>query len=162
MKLSYSPSPLESWVTHFYKQLGIYSPEELDEHRIAKALDIYLFYKEVPSMAYELGRFKSITVDKRLPIKVQREHFFHELCHILRHAGRQIMMPEAFRELQEWDARNFTRYAALPLHLITKYDYKEPGFVDLLSEDFMVTPELCEDRILRIKSKLIENQCKSR
>lgn len=108
-------------------------------------------------MSYELGRFRSITIDKRLPSNVQREHFYHELCHILRHAGRQIMMPEAFRELQEWDARNFTRYAALPLHMITKYDYKQPEIVEVLSEQFKVTPELCEERITRIRDKTKRN-----
>lgn len=154
MDLSYTPTPLETWISQFYKQLGITTPEELDEHRIARSLGIHLFYKEVPSMAYEFGRFKSITIDKRLPSLMQREHFYHELCHILRHSGRQLMMPAAFRELQEWDARNFTRYAALPLHMLKNYDYKQPEILDILSEQFKVTPELCSDRLLRIKSKL--------
>ncbi|WP_400162876.1 ImmA/IrrE family metallo-endopeptidase [Brevibacillus sp. TJ4] len=154
MKWSYSPTPLESWVSHFYKQLGIQSPEELDERRIAKSLNIHLIYKEIPSMSYELGRFRSITIDNRLPHKIQREHFYHELGHILRHAGRQIMMPAAFRELQEWDARNFTRYAALPLHLLRKYDLKHPESIEVLSEHFRVTPELCSDRLSKIKNNL--------
>ncbi|BAH44570.1 hypothetical protein BBR47_35930 [Brevibacillus brevis NBRC 100599] len=105
-------------------------------------------------MAYEFGRFKSITIDKRLTTLVQRERFYHELCHILRHSGRQLMMPAAFRELQEWDARNFTRYAALPLHMLKNYDYKQPEILDTLSEQFKVTPELYADRLQRIKLKL--------
>lgn len=104
-------------------------------------------------MSYEFGRFRSITIDKRLPTKVQRERFYHELCHILRHAGRQIMMPEAFLELQEWDAKNFTRYAALPLHMLTAFDFKQQGIVDVLSEQFKVTPELCAERLKRIREK---------
>ncbi len=154
MKLTYSPTPLESWVSRFYKRLGIFQPDDLDERRIARALNIYLFYKAVPSMSYELGRFKSITIDKRLPVKVQREHFYHELCHILRHSGRQLMMPEAFRELQEWDARNFTRYAALPLHMLTQFDLRDPAIVNQLSEIFKVTSELANDRLQKIKLKL--------
>ncbi|MGQ7280005.1 ImmA/IrrE family metallo-endopeptidase [Brevibacillus thermoruber] len=154
MKLSYSPTPLESWVSHFYKRLSILQPDDLDEHRIARALNIFLVYKEVPSLSYEFGRFRSITIDKRLPTKIQRERFYHELCHILRHAGRQIMMPEAFRELQEWDARNFTRYAALPLHMITAFDFKQPAIVEVLSEQFRVTPELCAERLKRIRDKV--------
>nr|WP_035294826.1 ImmA/IrrE family metallo-endopeptidase [Brevibacillus thermoruber] len=154
MKLTYSPTPLESWVSQFYLSLGIREPIDLDESRIAKALNIFLVYKDVPSMSYEFGRFRSITIDKRLPAKVQRERFYHELCHILRHAGRQIMMPKAFRELQEWDARNFTRYAALPLHMITDIDVKQPGIIEVLSDRFMVTPELCAERLRRIKEKI--------
>ncbi|MDC0760572.1 ImmA/IrrE family metallo-endopeptidase [Brevibacillus sp. AG] len=157
MKLSYSPTSLESWISHFYRKLGIKTPDELDEQRIARSLGIHLFYKEIPSMAYEFGRFKSITIDKRLPSLVQREHFYHELCHILRHAGRQIMMPAAFRELQEWDARNFTRYAALPLHMLTSYDFQQADILDVLSNQFKVTPELCQERLNRIKMKLTVN-----
>lgn len=154
MKLSYSPTPLETWISHFYKKLGIKTPDELDEQRIARSLGIHLFYKEIPSMAYEFGRFKSITIDNRLPSLVQREHFYHELCHILRHSGRQIMMPAAFRELQEWDARNFTRYAALPLHMITVYDFKQPDVLDILSDQFKVTPQLCGARLQKIHDRL--------
>lgn len=51
-------------------------------------------------MGYEIGRFKSIAIYKMLSSLIQREHFYHELCHILRHSRRQIMMPAAFRELQ--------------------------------------------------------------
>ncbi|MFP3467941.1 ImmA/IrrE family metallo-endopeptidase, partial [Leifsonia sp. SIMBA_070] len=87
-------------------------------------------------------RFKSITIDKRLPSSIQREHFYHELCHILRHAGRQIIMPAAFRELQEWDATNFTRYAALPIHMLSSIEFSHPGIIDYLSSQFGVTPEL--------------------
>ncbi|MED2010907.1 ImmA/IrrE family metallo-endopeptidase [Brevibacillus borstelensis] len=154
MRRSYSPTPLETWISRFYKQLGITTPDELDEYRIARSLNIHLLYKEVPSMSYEFGRFKSITIDKRLPPKVQREHFYHELCHILRHAGRQIMMPAAFRELQEWDARNFTRYAALPLHMISKFNFTQPDIVVVLSEHFKVTPELCSERLRKIHERI--------
>ncbi|WP_429844551.1 ImmA/IrrE family metallo-endopeptidase [Brevibacillus sp. FIR094] len=154
MKLPYSPTPLEIWISQFYKRLGINTPDELDEHRIARSLGIHLFYKEIPSMAYEFGRFKSITIDTRLPSLMQREHFYHELCHILRHSGRQLMMPAAFRELQEWDARNFTRYAALPLHMITGYDFNQPDILDILSDRFKVTPQLCVERLQKIHDKL--------
>ena len=157
MIFSYSATPLETWISQFFRQLEIRTPEELDESRIATSLNIHLLYKDLPSMAYEIGRFKSITIDKRLPSFIQREHFYHELCHILRHAGRQIMMPAAFRELQEWDARNFTRYAALPLHMLTSYDFKQPEIIDILSTQFKVTPELCLERLSRIKNNVICN-----
>lgn len=151
---AYRPTALETWVTHFYRRLRIEHPEDLVESYIARSLNIYLSYKEVPSMSYEIGRFKSITIDKRQQKEVQREHFYHELCHILRHAGRQIMMPEAFRELQERDARHFTRYAALPLHMLKQFDPRDPYIIEILSERFKVTPELCVDRLQRIKKNI--------
>lgn len=52
MKLSYTPTPLETWISHFYRQLGIKTPEELDKQRIARSLGIHLFYKDITSMAY--------------------------------------------------------------------------------------------------------------
>ncbi|WP_328591351.1 hypothetical protein [Brevibacillus migulae] len=58
---------------------------------------------------------------------MQKEHFFHELCHILRHAERQ-RMARSISEVQEWVARYFPCYATLPLHLITKYNFK--GIMD--------------------------------
>jgi len=157
MKLSYSPTSLESWISHFYRNLGIKTPDELDEQRIARSLGIHLFYKEIPSMAYEFGRFKSITIDKRLPSLMQREHFYHELCHILRHSGRQLMIPAAFRELQEWDARNFTRYAALPFHMLSNLEFDQPGIIEELSTQFGVTPVLCEDRLIRMREKVLRS-----
>ncbi|MDT3416131.1 Zn-dependent peptidase ImmA (M78 family) [Brevibacillus aydinogluensis] len=153
---TYRPTPLEEWVSQFYCRLSIFHPEDLDETEIARSLGIYLFYKEAPCMSYEFGRFKSITIDKRLKQKVQRERFYHELCHILRHAGRQIMMPEAFRELQERDAKHFTRYAALPLHMLKNFDPHDPYIIENLSERFNVTPELCVDRLQRIKKNIFE------
>lgn len=158
MFTAYRPTALETWVSQFYRRLRIYSPDQIDEQQIASALGIYLFYKDAPCMAYEIGRFKSITIDHRLPQKVQRERFFHELCHILRHSGWQIKIPQAFRELQENDARHFTRYAALPLHMINVFDFRDPDIISLLSERFNVSPELCEERLRKIKNNILSTK----
>ncbi|WP_375154929.1 hypothetical protein [Brevibacillus sp. MS2.2] len=64
------------------------------------------------------------------------------------------MMPAAFRELQEWEARNFTRYAALPLHMLQSYEFKLPEIVEVLSEKFNVSSDLCNERIEKIRNKL--------
>jgi hypothetical protein len=53
------------------------------------------------------------------------------------------MMPETFHELQECDASNFTRYAALALYMITNFDFELYTIIELLSERFKVPPELC-------------------
>ena len=106
------------------------------------------------SMCYENGRFQSITVDQRLPLEVQREQFYHELCHILRHCGWQIdIMPSAFRQLQEWDARHFTRYAAIPFHMLELINFDDPNLLENMTTLFKVTPELCVERLLQIKKR---------
>lgn len=152
MKYIYRPTALESWVSSFYRNLNIYTPEDLDEKTIAAALNIFLYRRELPPLAYEEGRFKSITIDCRASLEEQREQFYHELCHILRHAGYQTgMMPKAFRELQEWDARHFVRYAAIPYHMLRFIDFSEPDFLLVAAKRFGITPALCQERIQKIK-----------
>jgi hypothetical protein len=101
-----------------------------------------------------MERFRGITIDARKSKKVQREMFFHEFCHILRHAGIHSMMPEAFHELQEWDAKSFVRYAAIPHHMLKFIDFDNPYVIDQMVSLFKVTSELCEDRLLQIQKKL--------
>jgi Zn-dependent peptidase ImmA (M78 family) len=151
MKYTYHPTALESWVSRFYRNLNIYTPEDLNEETIAYALDIYLSRKDISSFSYEEGKFKSITIDRRASPEEQREQFYHELCHILRHAGRQSMMPKAFRELQEWDARHFVRYAAIPYHMLRFVDFNDPDFLLTMAKRFGVTTALCQERTQKIK-----------
>ncbi|MEQ6390385.1 ImmA/IrrE family metallo-endopeptidase [Bacillaceae bacterium S4-13-58] len=148
---NYTTSHLEDWVTKWYLKNKMFEPKDLIIGRIALRHGIYVKQKEMPSRYDIIGRYKGITLDARLPNKLQREQFFHELCHFLRHYGNQSMMPAAFRELQERDARHFTRYAALPHHMITNYDYTDPSIVQVLAEDFSVTEELCFERLLHIQ-----------
>ncbi len=152
MKLIYQPTALESWVSRLYQNLSIHIPEDLDEDTIATALGIFLFREEISPLAYEEGQFKSITIDCRASSAEQREQFYHELCHILRHVGYQNeMMPAAFRELQEWDARNFVRYAAIPYHMLRFINFSEPDFLQTTAIQFGVTPTLCQERIQKIR-----------
>ena len=149
--MRYFPTALEVWIANLYKRLGMLTPYELSEETIAQHFQIYIYHKPLPSTSYESGKFKSITLDQRLPVEVQREAFYHELCHILRHAGWQMgMMPQAFKELQEWDAKRFTSYAAIPIHMLKDIDLKQDNIISYLSETFKVTPGLCEKRLERI------------
>jgi Zn-dependent peptidase ImmA (M78 family) len=154
MSIFHSPTPLELWVSDKYKKMKMLKPEDICEDKIAWIYKIFYFKKPIPSNSFENGKFKSITIDSRIVPPLQREQFYHEWCHILRHAGNQNMMPAAFRELQEYDARNFTRYAAIPLHMLDKYDLRDPFIIEHWQEDFKVTEELCAERLEKLKSKL--------
>ena len=143
----YVTTALEDWVTNLYTRMGIVCPEDIDEAYISMIFDIYLRYQSIPSCSTLLGDFKVIVIDSRLPIQEQRVQFFHELCHILRHVGNQSMMPDAFRQLLEWDAIHFTRYAAIPYHMMMKYDYRDPDIIKILAEDFRVPEQLCWERV---------------
>lgn len=52
-----------------------------------------------------------------------------------------------------WPA-NYDRYAASPLHMIAKYDFKQPDILEILSDQFKVTPVLCKDRLEKLTTKL--------
>lgn len=155
MLCNYTPSALEDWVTTFYQRLQIFKPSDLDEKRICGALHIHLLYRPVNSFSMQQGRFKSITINSELSQEKQREEFYHELCHILRHVGKQYMMPKAFRELQENDANNFMRYAAIPFHMLSHFSLQDPWLISTLAYHFKVTPTLCEQRMKRIKDRCL-------
>jgi hypothetical protein len=154
MPLIYIPTPLESWVSEKYKRMKILIPSDLSEERIAWIYNIFFFKKPLPSNSFEHGKFKSITIDSRIVPSLQREHFYHEWCHLLRHSGNQNMMPAAFKELQEFDARNFTKYAAIPYHMLFKYDLDDPQIIEHWESDFKVSSELCTERLFNIKRRL--------
>jgi hypothetical protein len=149
----YLTSALEDWITNFYIRLKILHPKQIKIEHIARMNDIYIHRKPLPAFHEVVGRYRGITIDTRESIEVQREMFFHELCHILRHCGVQSMMPAAFREMQERDARHFTRYAAIPYHMIKFIDIEDPYVIDQMVDKFKVTPELCLERLEQIKER---------
>lgn len=158
MSYTYKPFALDLWVSKFLKRIGVIDLEDLDEKKIAQALRIYLTYNENRCYSYEEGNFKLINLNKNLDKIVQRERFFHELCHLLRHSGCQINMPLSFRELQEWDAGHFTRYAAIPYHMLKHVDFKSPTLINDMASIFKVSEELCKNRVDHIFRNLKKKQ----
>ncbi|MED4530943.1 peptidase [Metabacillus fastidiosus] len=149
----YTTTILEDWVTSFYLKIKIRTPDDISEDYIAKQNEIYIKRANIPSRYDVIGSFRSITIDIRKDKLLQREIFFHELCHILRHSGRQGMIPEAFRQLQEWDSCNFVRYAAIPNHMLHFIDFNEPFVIEQMVKMFKVTPELCTERLMQIEKR---------
>lgn len=157
MKLGYITSALEDWITKKYVRGKIYSPADINLQQIAKTEKIFIHRKPMPARYDIYGRYQAITLDSRCPPYEQREQFFHELCHILRHVGHQSMMSEAFRELQEWDANRFTMYAALPYFMVKKYDFYNSRLIEDLAHDFKVSEELCFKRLEQIKRNIMSS-----
>lgn len=149
----YYTTSLEDWVTNLYIRLKINHPKQIKIEYIAKVYSIFVKRKPLPAFYEVIGRYRGITLDSREPMEVQKEMFFHEWCHILRHTGTQSMMPKAFRELQEWDARHFTLYAAIPYHMLKFIDFQEEHIVEQMASLFKVTPELCQDRLVQINNR---------
>ena len=149
----YYTTALEDWVTKMYTKNRIMTPNDIKVRRIARLFGIFVKQKPMPARFDIFGRYKGIVLDSRESIEVQREQFFHELCHILRHAGHQTLMPKAFLELQERDAKHFTLYALMPYHMIKNYDFEDDFIIDTLAEDFKVRRELVIERLDRIKQR---------
>jgi hypothetical protein len=150
----YTTTALEDWVTNFYRQLGMVQPRQIKEDLIIRHFRIYLHRKPRPAFHEVIGNYLGITVDSREIKEIQREMFFHELCHLLRHSGIQGMMPEAFRELQEWDARRFTLCAAIPYHMLSFIDFEQDNVVAETAAIYKVTEELAEERLEQIKRRM--------
>lgn len=155
----YYTTALEDWVTNFYTRLNIFYPYQIDPSFIARKMNIFLREKPLPSTHQVVGRFRCIVVDSRLSKEERREAFFHELCHILRHVGVQSMMAEAFRELQERDARLFTKYAAIPYHMLQFINWNDLYIVEQMASMFKVTSSLCTERLEQIKSRVLCMKC---
>ncbi|WP_342341476.1 ImmA/IrrE family metallo-endopeptidase [Halobacillus kuroshimensis] len=151
----YTTTTLEDSITKWYKNHEIILPEDLCIHRIELKSHISLLSKPTYARYMKVGNFQEIIVDSRIPIIYQREQFFHELCHALRHTGRQSIMPKAFYELQERDARHFTLYASLPYHMIKEYTLTDPEIIDLWSQDFNIPLDICQERLEKIKRRPI-------
>ncbi|WP_026577135.1 ImmA/IrrE family metallo-endopeptidase [Bacillus sp. SB49] len=151
---NYTTTDLEDWVSNWYIKYRITHPNEIDIKKLAMRYEIFIHYKDMDSKYVRFGRYREIVLDTKLDTTTQREQFFHELCHAIRHVGKQTMMPEAFRELQERDARHFTLYAALPYHMVKNYDLEDPDLLDRWAYDFKVSYELCEERLEQIKRRV--------
>lgn len=149
----YTTTALEDWVTSMYARMRIQDPADIDIKYLSYRFSIFIHYKPMPARYDIYGRYRAIVLDDRCTLVEQREQFFHEYCHILRHSGHQTMMPKAYRELQEWDANQFVMYAALPSFLLKSYDFDDPMLVQYLADDFKVTEDLCVKRLEQIKRK---------
>lgn len=157
-KTFYQTTALEDWVTNFYLNINIITPNDINEDYIARRQNIFLHRKSIAPFYHIAGRYCGITIDIREPVEKQREIFFHELCHVLRHSGNQAMMNKEFRELQEWDSKHFTRYAAIPHHMIPYIPFNDANVIEYMVNMFKVTPELCKERLIQINKSINQEQ----
>jgi Zn-dependent peptidase ImmA (M78 family) len=144
----YRPFPLEEKVMKMYKNMNIYKPEDIDIRKIAYYFRIHLKFSANRSYSFQNGNFMIININKSLNKMKQREVFFHELCHLLRHYGNQYKnMPRAFRELQEWDAEHFTRYAAIPFHMLSVVNWNSKYIINEMATIFCISENICKNRL---------------
>ncbi|MDI4648529.1 ImmA/IrrE family metallo-endopeptidase [Cohnella hashimotonis] len=154
----YQPTPLEQWIEALWLRAGILTPDQLTIEEVSDRLDVWVHYMSESSKALEWMGIRSVLIDLRLTAAQQWEDYLHELCHILRHAGNQTVMPRSFLEHQEAEAKRFVLYASMPFSMVK--DMKLPSIrgeaVQLLANRFGVTCELADVRLDQFQRRAFE------
>jgi Zn-dependent peptidase ImmA (M78 family) len=161
--LEYTYTPLEEFVKDLYSALSIATPNEIDTKDIANQLNIKLYFYDDGSTA--VGN--RIFIDERLTRARQWEDFGHELCHILRHHGNQLLMLDddllySFMRLQESQSDNFMYQFCVPTFMLL--NYKIANLLDVkagipfIVEKFNVTEDFAAERLNRFKRQLLQSK----
>lgn len=155
----YKTTPLEQWIADKYIESRILDPSDLDIERIAHIFGGEVTYLRTKSHARwdddGTGEFL-INVDSRLDEPSKRGAFFHELCHPLRHAGNQDMLPKAFKDLQETQASLFQQYASIPIFMVENLETPlyEKNIPHYWAHVFKLPVELTSRRYEQIKGRI--------
>lgn len=154
----YRTTLLEDWVERMYTRLGIQSPSQLNVFEIAYRLNAWLYFNDFPSKSIERNGLISISLNRGLTAPEQWEDFLHELCHVLRHAGNQMHLPDAFVDFQEWDADCFVMYAAIPYSMFRRLSLppRQCEAIDVLAREFGCTHQLAERRLQQIQRRTFQ------
>lgn len=153
----YNLTRMEKWITNEYLIYDIHSPDDIDIEKLSIIYDVTVWKFPMGARYDIFNNKKFIVIDSRSSPEIQREQFFHELCHVLFHVGHQSIMHEPFRQLLEWEANNFVMYAALPYHMIKQYELTNEFLVHELAVEFKVTKSLCQKRLEQIKNRIQNN-----
>jgi len=157
MKQYYFTTPLEQWVDQLWEKAGVDAVSRLNIDDVSSRLEVWVHYAKETSRALEFMGMRSILIDSRLGRQQQWEEFLHELCHVLRHAGNQTLMPRSFCEWQEAEANRFVLYAALPFSLLEQLKLPDrlSEAVEVVACKFDVTYELAYKRLEQIKRRML-------
>jgi len=127
MRKIYHNSHLEDFVQNVYQQINITDASLISKETIAHRLGIWLHYWNGKSKYVERDGMFTILLDKRLDSTSQWHEFGHEVCHVLRHSGNQMYMPESFKNLQETQANYFAYHFCVPTFML--HELKLPGHI---------------------------------
>ncbi|WP_339189729.1 ImmA/IrrE family metallo-endopeptidase [Paenibacillus sp. FSL P2-0121] len=153
----YKKTHMEEFVEELYIDNDINDPEDITIENLSTKLSIPILSAPIKSRGHETETGnRYMALDDRLSRSQQRYYFLHELCHILRHAGNQVTLPEDFVRYQEEDSDQFALYALMPFFMIDKITLSGNlnQAIDQLSYVFSVERSLAKkryDQILRRK-----------
>lgn len=158
MNRYYALTPFEQWTEQLWRHAGIHAVSQLNIDEVADRLGVWVHYLSETSQALEYMGMRSILIDKRLSERKQWEDFLHELCHVLRHAGNQTLMPKLFCQGQEAEANRFVLYAAIPAFMMEgmKMPDRLDEAVEWMADRFGVTTLLAQRRLEQIQRRIFE------
>lgn len=151
----YKETFLEEWIHKKYEEHGIIHITDYSIERIAAAFNVNLVFGHFPPFSDNEDRV--IFLNKHYDEVKTRAIFFHELCHVLRHAGDQRIMPELFKDAQEAEAEHFVLYAAIPFYMFVKMEVPDQRYeaIPYLAEQFQVSMEVAEQRLDQIQRRIL-------
>ncbi|MFE8697931.1 ImmA/IrrE family metallo-endopeptidase [Cytobacillus sp. FJAT-53684] len=155
--MKYQMTTLENKIQELYSYLSISSPEDIEIYCIAEKLDIWIHYWSRGSKMQCTDGLYSIVLDERKIFKEQRQDFFHELGHVIRHVGNQNKMYEHFKNLQEYQANNFMYHFCVPTFMLLNYNLTNymnvNDGVDFVSDTFNVTKGFAKKRLVHFRNQ---------
>ncbi|WP_340004454.1 ImmA/IrrE family metallo-endopeptidase [Paenibacillus sp. FSL K6-0276] len=161
MNDNYHTPPLEQNITELYQRHNITEPSHLSIELLSKKFNVWVHYHNKRSKGIEISKgVYSMFLDNRLPEDSQRLEFFHELCHLLRHVGNQIMMPEQFTKAQENEADRFVFYAAIPFFMIkrTNIPSNRGEAIGYIARKFKVPLNFARKRFEQIEDRVRQGE----
>ncbi|MNU94237.1 hypothetical protein D3C71_841960 [compost metagenome] len=153
----YKLTHLEQFLEELYTAHGICHPDQITINDLSDKLDVWVHFVDLESRAYESRHgLHTMFIDRRQTPEKQRLDFLHELCHLLRHAGNQLALPELFTKAQEAEAEQFVLYACMPYSMLSKLTLPvlRADALQYIAKVFQVPLTLAEqryDQILRRK-----------
>lgn len=153
--MKYQTTLLEDWIKEFYFNINVYYPHELELLDIAVRLGIFIHFEEFSSRVYN----GEIIIDSRLSPEKQWEDFGHEVCHLLRQEGNQLLlMRNQLLDIQEAKAENFAIQFCIPTFMLLKnkivnYLNIQDG-IPFVAEKFNVTEEFAKKRLIHFRNQL--------
>ncbi|WP_240414978.1 ImmA/IrrE family metallo-endopeptidase [Paenibacillus periandrae] len=161
MNLSlYKTNDLESWIICTYQKNRVYYAPDLDIDRIAGMFNASILYHPGQTKVIWNDRFGLIYINESLDERQRREQAFHEIGHVVRHAGFQNGMHSLFIELQEYQAAHFQLYASIPCYMLEPYCHiqNQQEYISTLSNDFRLPIPLVRKRIEQIQNRIYLEQ----
>lgn len=116
------------------------TPNDLTIDAASEIFKVDVNFYEGPVFAeWEDGVFALIFLDKNKSEIEQNNDFFHELCHPLRHCGRQDQLClSCFKSCKRLQAAKFQLVAAMPMYLIQQVPTQRywEHYINILAHEF--------------------------